>query len=64
MPDDHKVLADLKKCMRDCNGDPACMDACQLEFEKAGGTVKADGGKVFIGPDGGEAFVTKGGKVF
>ena len=64
MPDDQKILADLKKCIKDCNGDPACMDACEVAFEQAGGTVTPDGGKVFSTPDGSAIFVTKGGKVF
>lgn len=63
MPD-HKILADLKQCMRKCNGNQACMDACEAEFKKAGGTVSEDGGKVFTAPDKSEGFVTKGGKVF
>jgi Na+-translocating ferredoxin:NAD+ oxidoreductase RnfD subunit len=62
MPDDQKMLADLKKCMRACNGDTACMAACQTTFEGASGTTEE--GKVFIAPDGNTAFVTKRGKVF
>ena len=65
MPDDQtKILADLKKCMRDCNGNTACMANCQKTFEDAGGTVTPDGGKVFSTADGSAAFVTTGGKVF
>jgi hypothetical protein len=61
---DPKILTDLKKCMRDCDGDPTCMAACELAFKQAGGTVTAEGGKVFGTPDGSKAFVTTGGKVF
>jgi hypothetical protein len=64
MPDEHQILAELKRCMRDCHGNQDCMDACQAAFEQAGGTVTPDGGKVFLAPDGSEAFVTNGGKVF
>ena len=64
MADDQKILADLKKCMKDAKGDPGRMDACQTAFQQAGGTVTPDGGKVFATPNGSAAFVTNGGKVF
>lgn len=64
MPDEHQALARLKQCIRNCGGDQACIDACQAEFEQAGGKVAPDGGKVFTAPDGSEIFVTDGGKVF
>jgi hypothetical protein len=63
MPD-HKILADLKQCIKNCNGNQACMDACEAAFKQAGGTVTAEGGKVFSAPDGTKAFVSTGGKVF
>jgi hypothetical protein len=63
MPE-NKALADLKKCMKDCNGNTACMNACEAAFLQAGGTVTPDGGKVFTAPDGSAGFVTNGGKVF
>jgi hypothetical protein len=62
MPDDQKILAELKKCMKDCSGDADCMATCQTTFDAAGGTTEE--GKVFITPDGSTAFVTKNGKVF
>ena len=61
---DQKVLADLKKCMKDANRDPNGMAACQTTFEHEGGTSEADGGKVFTSLNGGKVFVTDGGKVF
>ena len=54
---------DLKKCMRQA-GSQAARDACELAFTKKGGTVVAEGGKVFSSQDGGQAFVSQGGKVF
>jgi primase-polymerase (primpol)-like protein len=63
MPD-HKILSDLKQCMRNCNGSKACMDACEATFKQGGGTVVEEGGKVFTAPDGSKGYVTKGGKVF
>jgi hypothetical protein len=61
---DHKILKDLKQCMANCNGNQACMDACEATFKQGGGNVVAEGGKVFTAPDGSKGFVTKGGKVF
>jgi hypothetical protein len=63
MPD-HKILVELKQCMRDADGDPAKMLACEVKFQQDGGTTHQDGGKVFTAPDGSTAFVTEGGKVF
>ena len=60
---DHKILTDLKQCMRRAHSD-ADRDACQVTFEQAGGKVTQEGGKVFAAPDGSEGFVTTGGKVF
>ena len=57
-----KDLADLRKCMREADGDQAKMDACEKTFTDAGG--KVDQGKVFSIADGSAAFVTKKGKVF
>jgi hypothetical protein len=54
----------LRKCMRKCKGDPACMKKCETKFRADGGSATVDGGKVFRDPDGKEAFVTDGGKVF
>ena len=48
--------------MRDANGDPTKMAACEKAFTNAGGT--SDQGKVFSLPDGSAAFVTNRGKVF
>jgi hypothetical protein len=62
--DDQKILAELKKCMKDAKGDPGRMASCQTTFVQAGGTVTPDGGKVFATPNGSAAFVTNGGKVF
>lgn len=62
MPDDQKILAELRKCMRECKGNADCMAACQKTFEEAQGTTEE--GKVFITPDGSTAFVTNNGKVF
>ena len=62
MADDQKIINDLKKCMRDANGDSNAMSNCQKAFEAAGGTT--EGGKVFTSPNGGKVFVTNGGKVF
>ena len=64
MADDPKILADLKKCMKEANGNAAKMAACQTTFVAAGGTVTPDGGKVFSAPNGSATFVTNGGKVF
>ncbi len=61
---DQKDLNDLKKCMREANGDPAKMAACEKAFTDAGGTATPDQGKVFSIPDGSGAFVTNKGKVF
>ena len=62
MPDDQKILNDLKKCMKDCHGDAVCMAACQATFEGSGGATEQ--GKVFATPDGNTAFVTDSGKVY
>jgi len=69
MAADHKTLADLRKCMRDANGDAQKMQHCEDTFVAAGGQVASgvtlDQGKVFSLPDGSdEAFVTNQGKVF
>jgi hypothetical protein len=61
---DQKTLADLRKCMREADGEQAKMDACEKTFTDAGGVVTPDQGKVFSIPDGSAAFVTKKGKVF
>jgi hypothetical protein len=63
MPD-QKILADLRKCMREANGDPTKMAACEKAFTDAGGKATSDQGKVFSLPDGSAAFVTNRGKVF
>lgn len=57
-----QALRDLKKCMREANGDPGRIADCQREFEQGGGTV--GGGKVFTAPDGGAVYIADGGKVF
>jgi hypothetical protein len=61
--DPKKSLDDLKKCIRDANGDLAKVAACQAAASAAPGTT-TDGGKVFSIPDGSGVFVTNGGKVF
>jgi hypothetical protein len=61
MPD-HPSLAKLKQCVKACNGNEACVKACEDEFVKEGGTATAEG-KVFD-PSGGKVFITNGGKVF
>jgi hypothetical protein len=68
MAADEKTLADLRKCMRDANGDAGKMALCEQAFVAAGGVVTPgvtpDQGKVFSIPDGNQAFVTNQGKVF
>ena len=64
MAGEHKILVELKKCMRDAKGNQAAMDACEVTFVNAGGKTSEEGGKVFIAPDGSQGYVTKGGKVF
>jgi hypothetical protein len=59
-----RQITTLKECMRKAKGDQAKMNACETAFKAAGGTVTADGGKVFSAPDNSEGFVTTGGKVF
>ncbi|HEV8402885.1 MAG TPA: hypothetical protein VGQ31_07600 [Candidatus Limnocylindrales bacterium] len=59
---DQKDLADLRKCMREADGDTTKMATCEKTFADAGGVV--DDGKVFSIHDGNAAFVTKKGKVF
>jgi hypothetical protein len=59
-----KQITTLKQCMRAANGNQTKMNACETAFKAAGGTVTADGGKVFSAPDSSEGFVTTGGKVF
>jgi hypothetical protein len=64
MPNDQqRALNDLKRCMRDANGDQRLMDACEATFKAVQGTT-TEGGKVFSISDGNAAFVTHGGKVF
>ena len=63
MANDHKILGDLKKCMRAAKND-AERKACETAFSQAGGAVAPEGGKVFTAPDGSAGFVTNGGKVF
>ena len=65
MPADRGV-AKLTKCIKDCRGNQACVQACEAAFVAEGGTIDAvpEGGKVFVDPDGGKVFVTNGGKVF
>jgi len=62
MPD-HKILKDLKQCMRGAHSD-ADRNACQLSFEQAGGKVTQAGGKIFTAPDGSQAIIQTGGKIF
>lgn len=68
MAADQKTLTDLRKCMKDADGDPVKMAACEATFIAAGGTVTPNidlgQGKVFSIPDGTQAFVTNQGKVF
>jgi hypothetical protein len=64
VPNDHKILVELKQCVRNCNGNQACVDACLVTFQQAGGTVTADSGSIVTAPDSSNGFVTKGGKVF
>jgi hypothetical protein len=56
----------LSRCVRDANGDPAKLKACEDAFKADGGSVidPGDGGKVFSDVNGGKVFVTNGGKVF
>jgi hypothetical protein len=61
---DQKALTDLRKCMKQANGDPAAMAACEKAFTDLGGAVTPVQGKVFSTPDGSAAFVTKDGKAF
>jgi hypothetical protein len=67
MPNQHPSLIKLTNCINACNGDKACIKACQGAFVAEGGKVFAspEGGKVFTAPDGGKVFGSiDGGKVF
>jgi hypothetical protein len=66
MPNDRSSVAKLSKCIRDCNGNEACMKACEDAFVADGGKVTTpdEGGKVFTDSKGGKVFITTGGKVF
>ncbi|MEO8437723.1 MAG: hypothetical protein ABI562_04630 [Chloroflexota bacterium] len=57
-------LQTLTQCVKKAKGDKTKITVCETAFTTAGGTSKADGGKVFTAPDGGKVFVTDGGKVF
>ena len=66
-----KKVDDLKKDIRDCHKDKACIDKAKDDFVvKDGGTAgPQEGGKVFSDQEGGKVFVTDegvvyGGKVF
>ena len=64
MPD--KGVNKLTKCIKDCQGNAACRQACEDAFAAEGGTISVvpEGGKVFVDAQGGKVFVTNGGKVF
>jgi len=56
------AMKELKRCLREANGDRDAIARCEDAFERSGGT--SEGGKVFIAPDGSASLVTEGGKVF
>jgi hypothetical protein len=59
------TVAGLKRCIKAARGDQVKIQECEADFERDGGTKGTEeGGKVFTDPDGGEVFVTTGGKVF
>ena len=67
MPIKQGTVASLTKCINACQGNKACVKACEDAFVAAGGKVFADpaGGKVFADPAGGKVFTDPaGGKVF
>lgn len=66
MPNEQKSVDRLTKCIKDCNGNQACVKACEDAFVAEGGKVSVvtEGGKVFAAADGGKVFITNGGKVF
>jgi hypothetical protein len=45
---DQKTLADLRKCMREANGDPDAMAVCEKVFTDAGGTATPDQGRCSV----------------
>ncbi len=61
-----QTIADLKKCIRDCKGNQACITKCEDSFVADGGGTQGpqEGGKVFTDSEGGKVFITTGGKVF
>ena len=76
MPMESASLTSLTQCMNACDGDQACVKACEDSFVAQGGKVFIDpqGGKVFTDPQGGKVFAdpqggtvyskARGGKVF
>jgi len=58
------TVDDLAKCINDSDGSKAAIRKCEDRFVRDGGKGTAEGGKVFTDPDGGELYVTTGGKVF
>ena len=67
MPDDTKGVGKLTKCVNQANGDLQKIAACEAAFLGEAGTTSvavAEGGKVFMDPNGGKVFITTGGKVF
>ena len=60
-----QTVAELKKKVKACNGDPQCIADAEKSFLSAAGGGTQEGGKVFTDSTGGKVFITTtGGKVF
>ena len=62
-----QTVADLRKAVKACKGDPQCITDAENSFvSPAGGGTKGpqEGGKVFTDSTGAKVFITTGGKVF
>ena len=58
------TVADLRSASRAADGTKIAIRKCEDRFVRDGGTGRRGRGKVFTDPDGGEVYVTTGGKVF
>jgi hypothetical protein len=54
----------LVACVKTANGSKMGIKKCEDRFIADGGKGSTEGGKVFSDPDGGEVYITAGGKVF